>query len=459
VLSDPIAALATPPGRSALAVIRLSGAGALEIAARVIARAGKREAGTAALAGISDRVATLAKFVGPDGEAIDQGLVTVFRAPRSYTGEDLVELSCHGGLLAPAQLLAALHHAGARPAAPGEFTRRALLNNKLDLLQAEAVGDLIDATAPAQARAALRQLDGGLSRRVAALREETLELLALLAYDIDFPEEDDGPVPRQRIVDGLDGVAARVERLLATAPAGERLREGALVVLAGRPNTGKSSLFNALLGADRALVTEIPGTTRDTIEAHTSLLGWPVRLADTAGLRDSEEPIERLGIEVSRRYVGAADLVLLCAESGRALTAEERRLERDGAALLVRSKADLVPPGDRGGEEGIAVSALSGEGLDLLALAIAGRLFEGNGGKERGYADVEPMLTRERHRTGLGRAAAELAEARPHLGAGGDSVLAAHHLRAAVAALDELIGLIHPDEVLGRVFERFCVGK
>ena len=469
MLSDPIAALATPPGRSALAVIRLSGTGALELAERVVSGVGNRESGAGVLAGVPDRVATLVRFLGPDGRPFDQGLVTLFRAPRSYTGEDMVELSCHGGLLAPAQLLAALHAAGARPAAPGKFTRRALLNGKLDLLQAEAVGDLIDATAPAQGRAALRQLEGGLTRRIAALREEALDLLALLAYDIDFPEEDDGPVPRQRLFGALDAMAGRVERLLATAPAGERLREGALVVLAGRPNAGKSSLFNALLGADRALVTEIPGTTRDTIEAYTSLLGWPVRLADTAGLRESAEPIEWLGIEVSRRYVGAADLVLLCVESGRALTPDERRLEGDRAALLVRSKADLVPAGDRGEEEGVAVSALSGEGLDLLALAIAGRLFEGNrgnggGGGEGeggagGYADLEPMLTRERHRHSLAGAAEELAETRAHLGPGGDAVLAAHHLRAAVTALDELIGLVHPDEVLGRVFERFCVGK
>src|ERR1043166_5643300 len=199
MLSDPIAALATPPGRSALAVIRLSGTGALEIAARVGAGRGPREAGASHLAGIPDRVATLAVFRGPDGGAIDQGLVTIFRGPRSYTGEDLVELSCHGGLLAPFRVLAALHSAGARPAAPGEFTRRAVLNGKLDLLKAEAVGGLIDATAPAQAAAALRQLEGGLSRRLLQLREALVEAQALLSYDIDFPEEDDGAVPLEQI--------------------------------------------------------------------------------------------------------------------------------------------------------------------------------------------------------------------------------------------------------------------
>jgi len=214
MLSDPIAALATPPGRSAIAVVRLSGAGALAVAARVVDgfRADR------------PRVATLATLRDASGDTIDRGLVTVFPGPGSYTGEDLVELSCHGGLLVPARLLAALYAAGARPASPGEFTRRAVLNGKLDLVQAEAVGDLIDAVAPAQARAALRQLDGGLSRRLAELRRVLVETEGLLAYDIDFPGEDDGPISSARIAAQLDEVAGRVERLLATAPAAERLR-------------------------------------------------------------------------------------------------------------------------------------------------------------------------------------------------------------------------------------------
>jgi len=446
MLTDPIAALATPPGRSAIAVVRLSGSGALTIAEQVVHQP---------LDTLPDRTAALLPFFSAAGAEIDRGLVTVFRAPHSYTGHDLIEFSCHGGLLAPAQLLAALHAAGARPAAAGEFTRRAVLNGKLDLLQAEAVGDLIDATARAQGRAALRQLDGQLSRRIHALREEILELLALLAYDIDFPEEDDGAVPRERIEGFLESAADSVERLLAGAPAGERLHDGALVVLAGRPNTGKSSLFNALLGSDRALVTEIPGTTRDTIEAATEMEGWPVRLADTAGLRESGETIERMGIEVSKRYLAAADLILFCAEAGRPLSAEERQMLSDHRALMVRSKADLAVRGERGKGEGILVSVVTGEGLDYLRHAIAAELFD-NGAQ---YADPEPLLSRERHRTALQRARDALSGARPELEKGGDPVLAAHHVRDAVAALDELIGLVHPDEVLGRVFERFCVGK
>jgi tRNA modification GTPase len=442
MLSDPIAALATPPGRSALAVIRLSGRGALEVAARVIHGFDPAR----------PRVARLATFRDADGQPIDRGIYTVFPAPASYTGEDLVELSCHGGLLAPARLLAALHAAGARPAAPGEFTRRAVLNGKLDLLQAEAVGDLIDATATHQARAALRQLEGGLSRRLAELRESLIEVQALLGYEIDFPGEDDGPVPPERIAGALEDAAERIGRLIATAPSGERLREGALLVLAGRPNAGKSSLFNALLGAERALVTEVPGTTRDTIEAHTEFLGWPVRLADTAGLWDSPDPIDRLGIEVSRRYLAAADLVLLCAEAGRGLGADEAALAAEDRALLVRTKADLAAEADG---SGLPVSIITGTGLGELRRAAAERVFA----DRISLGDLEPALTRERHRAALLRAQAALAEALPHLTPGGDAVLASHHVREATHALEELLGVIDVEEVLERVFGRFCIGK
>jgi tRNA modification GTPase len=441
MLSDPIAAIATPPGRGALAVIRLSGDGAFAVAGRVIA----------AFQSGHPRQATLATFHDTAGQAIDRGVYTVYQGPRSYTGEDLVELSCHGGLLIPSRLLAALHAAGARPAAPGEFTRRAVLNGKLDLVQAEAVGDLIDAAAPAQAAAALRQLEGGLSRRLGGLRDSLIEVQALLSYHIDFPEEDDGPVPPERIASRIDGVASQIHHLVATAPSGERLREGALLVFAGRPNAGKSSLFNALLGSERALVTEIPGTTRDTIEAHTDFLGWPVRLADTAGLWNAPERIDRLGVEVSRRYLAAADLVLLCVEAGREMGEDETTIAAAGPSLLVRTKADLTPvPG-----EGFPVSAITGQGLGVLRRAAAERVFS----DRINLTDLEPALTRERHRVALTRAQGALAAAVPHLSRNGDAVLAAHHVREATTALDELLGAVDIEEVLERVFSSFCVGK
>jgi tRNA modification GTPase len=452
MLSDPIAALATPPGRSAIAVVRLSGTGALEVAARVVDGLGDQR----------PRVATVTTFRDAAGVLIDRGLATVFPRPHSYTGEDLVELSCHGGLLAPARLLAALHAAGARPAAPGEFTRRAVLNGKLDLVQAEAVGDLIDAVAPAQARAALDQLEGGLSRRLAELREALVGAEGLLAYEIDFPGEDDGPVPPERIAARLAEVAARIERLLATAPAAERLREGALLVLAGRPNAGKSSLFNALLGSERALVTEVPGTTRDAVEAHTDFLGWPIRLMDTAGLWEATDRIDRLGIEMSRRYLGAADLVLLCVEAGRTAEPDETAIAETRPTLLVRTKLDLT---GRTEGEGVGVSVVTGVGLDRLRRAVAERVFA----ERMSLGDLEPALTRARHRTALDRARMALAGALEQMGGAGagpvggaaiaDAVLAAHHVREAATALDELIGTVDVEDVLDRVFASFCVGK
>ncbi|HEU4525157.1 MAG TPA: tRNA uridine-5-carboxymethylaminomethyl(34) synthesis GTPase MnmE, partial [Gemmatimonadales bacterium] len=421
-------------------VVRVSGRGAFEIVASVVV--GFRTD--------RPRVATLATF-HQAGEPIDRGLYSVFPAPHSYTGEDMVELSCHGGQVAPARLLAALHAAGARHATPGEFTRRAVLNGKLDLVQAEAVGELIDAVAPAQARAALHRLDGGLSRRIAELRESLVELQALLSYEIDFPGEDDGPVPPERIAQAVEAAHARLTRLLASAPSADRMRQGALLVLAGRPNAGKSSLFNALLGTDRALVTEIPGTTRDAIEAHTDFLGWPVRLVDTAGLAQSEDRLERMGIEVSRRYLSAADLVLLCVEAGRGLDPDESALVGERATLVVRTKRDLA---DGAGEE-LAVSSVTGEGIDQLRRAAAERMF----GDRIALGDLEPTLGSERHREALARAAAALGDAAPHLGPGGEAVLVSHHVREATLALDELVGVVDVEEVLGKVFAGFCVGK
>ena len=435
MLSDPIVALATPPGRSALAVIRLSGAGAFGIAARVIP--GFRVD--------PPRTAHYAAFRDAAGQLIDRGIYLVFAGPRSETGEDVVEFQCHGGLAVPARLVAAIEAAGARPAHPGEFTRRAVMHGKLDLLQAEALGDLIDAEAPAQARAALVQLEGGLSRRIAALRAGLVELLALLAYDVDFPEEDDGPVARDRIEAARATVLAGVEQLLGTAPLADRVRRGALVVLAGPPNAGKSSLFNALLGHERALVTEIPGTTRDAIEAHVEFHGWPIRLVDTAGLGEATDRLDALGQAMGRRFVEGADLVV---ELGGSAT------RRPGGSasgwLAVRSKADL------GGEgEGLPVSAVTGQGLAELKRAIVERLFQSGAG----FADLEPALTRERHRVALSTARDALAATATQLGPRGEAVLAAHHVQEAVRALDGLVGVVDVEEVLDRVFASFCVGK
>jgi len=445
VLSDPIVALATPPGRAALAVIRLSGRGAFTVAARALHPFHPDP----------PRTVRRVHVVHPaTGVPLDDALAACFPGPRSYTGEDLVELSTHGGLLVPATAVAALVAAGARPARPGEFTRRAVVNGKLDLLQAEATADLIDAGAPAQARRALQHLDRGLSTRLDELRTELLELEALIAYEIDFPDEDEGPVAPERVVRAWRAARDRIARLLDTAPEGERLREGALLVIAGRPNAGKSSLFNALLGTERAIVTEVPGTTRDAVEAHAVLEGFPFRLVDTAGLRESADRVERLGIEVSRKYLAAADLVLFCRDAGcemRDPGSQEFLASCRAPVIDVVTKIDLTArPPDR-----LGVSVVTGEGLADLRRKLAEVAY----GRLLALGDLERVLTGAPHPGPLERALEEVDAFHTARESGLDAAVAATHLRAAVGALDDLIGVVTPDDVLDRVFASFCVGK
>jgi tRNA modification GTPase len=446
---DTIAAIATPAGRGAVSLVRVSGPGALDCLLRICP----------ALAGQAPvpRVQRLLAVVHPEtGERVDRALVSYFPAPASYSGEAMVELSTHGGVLTPQLVLGALYAAGATPAQPGEFTRRALLNGKLDLLQAEAVLDLIDGRSPALHRAAILQMERGLSLRVEELRSAVLQVEALLAYAIDFPEEDEPPVPPARIAAAARDVERRIDQLLATAPQGEMLREGALVVLAGRPNSGKSSLFNALLGTERAIVTEIEGTTRDALEASVLVDDYPFRLVDTAGLRDTTDRVEGLGIEVARRYLRAAHLVLFCAEAGRPLAPEElgflRELEGT-RTLLVRTMADLGSTSQGEGE--LLLSARTGEGMarlrgELLRLAFGGIL---------GEPGEAPLVTRDRHARALRAARDELRLFDDALQGHVPPEFAATHLRAAAASLEELIGAVTPDDVLGRVFGEFCIGK
>ena len=449
--ADTIAALATPHGRSAVALLRVSGPAAFAVLARVAPE----------LAEVRPRRPRLAALRHPEtGELLDRALATCFPAPGSYTGEDAVELTTHGGVLTPQLVLDALLAAGARAALPGEFTRRAYFNGKLDLLQAEAVADLIDGRSPALHRAAVHQMERGLSRRVGELRQALIATEALIAYSIDFPEEDEPPVPPARVRASAEDVRTRIEALLATAPQGELLREGALTVLAGLPNSGKSSLFNALLGSERAIVTDIPGTTRDALEATASIEGYPFRLVDTAGLRDTHDVVEGLGIQVALRYLGAAEVVLFCVEAGRELGAEERAFvaDRDPHRLvLVRTLADRHPeafPSPAGGES-VTVSALTGAGLAELRGVLLRRVFAGILG-EPGEA---PLVTRARHRRALVAARDEVAAFTTALDEEVPMELAATHLRAAVAALEDLVGVVSVDDVLDRVFGSFCVGK
>lgn len=361
--------------------------------------------------------------------------------------------------MVPSLVLSALTAAGARQALPGEFTRRAVANGRMDLLQAEAVADLIDARSRMAHGVAVSQLEGGLSRRAHELRDAVLELEALIAYDIDFPEEDEGAVSRARVADSLARVAGALDGLLATGDTGEMLREGAFVVIGGAPNAGKSSLFNALVGRERAIVTEIAGTTRDAIEATIELQRWPVRLVDTAGLRESSDLVERLGIEISERYLADADIILLCAEHSQELDALTCRVGTLTSApiLAVLTKADLRQVNrEHERDHGLSVSARTGAGLDVLAERISSLLADKFGTTVR----EAPLLTRQRHRDAVQAAKAELL-AFGNAWALNDppSSVAAIHLREAAHHLGELIGSIDVEDVLNRVFSTFCVGK
>jgi tRNA modification GTPase len=452
--TDTIVAQATAGARSALAVIRVSGLDAHRIGAALLTPWHA-----------TPRRAYLTTLRDPNnGREIDCGIVTMYAAPASYTGEDMLELSLHGGEVGPALAISALLAAGARHALPGELTRRALLNGKLDLLQAEAIADLIDARSRAMHDVALKQLAGHLSTRLNALRENIIELEAFLAYDVDFPEEDNGPIAASRIIRVAHEILDTIDKLLETAATGEMIRGGAVVVIAGAPNAGKSSLFNALIGVQRAIVTDVPGTTRDALEAVIDVGHWPVRLIDTAGLRVSGDTVERLGIEVAERHVENAAIVLVCGEDATSLATALKRVREltTGTLIAVGTKSDAreLPDNRRFAPcdaKYTSVSARTGDGLGTLVQLVSEILDR----RREPLSANNPVLTRERHRVALMSARAEIAEFIDIWGEGSalPAVVAAVHLHAARGYLEELVGALDVDEVLDRVFSTFCVGK
>lgn len=451
-LVDTIVAQATPPGPGAVAVVRLSGPRALRIARALM------DEGVERVEDWTERTCQLRTLRRPgDDEALDHALVTLFRAPRSFTGEDVVEISTHGGLTIPASVVEACVALGARRARAGEFTQRAYLNGKLDLTQAEAVGDLIAASSPKGRAVALHQLERGLGERIARLRGEVVGLAALLVQHIDFPEEDDAPTSIETIVARGRVVAAEIDQLLVTAPAGELLRDGAVTVLAGRPNSGKSSLFNALVGTERAIVTDEAGTTRDAIEAVVSVHGFPFRLVDTAGLRSGANRVERLGIEIAHQYLAGADVVLYCRETGCQRSAEETSFLRSVACpiLRVRTKWDLASEDSVPYEGEVAVSVKSGQGVAALKAALRDLVFRGIVESR----DEVPVVTSRRQADLLMEAGREIAEFAKALAVGIPPEVASAHLKAAETALEEILGTVATDDVLDRVFRDFCIGK
>ena len=449
--SDTIVAQATAGARSALAMIRVSGSDAHAIGAMVLTPWHT-----------APRRAFLATLRDPEnGKEIDRGIVTVFCAPASFTGENMVELSLHGGETGPSLAINALLSCGARQALPGEFTRRALLNGKLDLLQAEAIPDLVDSRSRAMHDLALGQLAGHLSARLNALRTQIIQLEALLAYDVDFPEEDDGPIAATRIEEGARAVLGSIDALLATAKTGEMMRSGVTIVIAGVPNAGKSSLFNALAGTQRAIVTDVPGTTRDALEAMMDFGPWPVRLVDTAGLRASADMIERLGIEVAEQYVRIAAIVLVCGDDAASIShaIEHVRPLTSRTLLIVGTKGDTgkLPASLEENLEYVQVSAKTGDGLEKLVRSIAEVLNR----EQEPTSSMNPVLTRERHRVALSKAREEIAAFLQNCVNGFvlPATIAAVHLHSARGSLEELVGVLDVEDVLDRVFSDFCVGK
>lgn len=457
---DTVVAIATASGRAALAVVRLSGRGAHDLARRVVRPWPA-----------TPRRATLAEVRDPATDVlVDQVIAICYEAPRSYTGEHMVELTGHGGPLSAAAIVDVLSRQGARIAEPGEFTLRAVLNGRLDLLQAEAVADVVDAPTEAVRRAALTHVTGGLSRTVEALRSRVLDLEALLAYEIDFPEEDDGPLGPERIGAALREAEESIGRLLATTQVGEVLRRGALVPILGRPNVGKSALFNALLGYRRAIVSDVPGTTRDAIEAVVETERWPLRLVDTAGLRDSSDAIEAEGIAIGQEYAVSAHVALVCDDDAMRLRSAIATVRAHTLApiIAVRTKSDLVDRNrdDSGVEEDgvlaetdavVEVSAHTGDGL-LALMETLDRVLDAR--YRGGVAADLPVLVRARQRGALEEAARELALFREAWGTHALPItVAAVHVREAAHALESMIGAVDVEDVLTRVFSSFCIGK
>jgi tRNA modification GTPase len=465
--ADTIAAIATPPGRGGIGIVRLSGPDAHRIARTLAARDGPFAPRYATLVTIrlqpypttpdlTTDVASGFSRTLPAHRATDQAIVTYFQAPASYTGEDVVEISAHGSPVVLTQIVEAATRNGARLAARGEFTLRAFLNGRIDLAQAEAVADLIDAATPIQARAAFDQLNGTLTQKIAEIDRALFDLIARLEASVDFPEEGYHFVEPSELTQTIDGILSRVDRLLHTARSGRLIRDGYQIAIVGPPNVGKSSLFNALVGSSRAIVTDTPGTTRDLITETIDLDGLRATLVDTAGVRETVDVIESEGVSRSRGAVAVADLVLLVADRSRLADDAWRfaeKLETAAPVVFVANKSDLAPAWLR--SDSVDVSSMTGCGLDRLRREIAIRL-------QLEDPEDRPAITNVRHIALVERARGALARGREAASAEGRSmpeefVLA--DLQEARAAFEEITGRRTSDDLLAHIFERFCIGK
>lgn len=448
-LQDTIVAISTPPGSGGIGIVRLSGAAARAIAEKLLRRK----------AGIDWRPWTvfLADLVDNQGQTIDQVVVTWFGAPHSYTAEDVVEISCHGSPLVLRHCVELALGAGARLADPGEFTFRAYLNGRIDLPQAEAVQDLIQATTLHQAKVAARQLEGGVSRLIQPAKAQLVELISLLEAGVDFAEDDVTVAPASEIERRITSIDAVITRLIDSFRYGKLVHDGLSLAIAGRPNVGKSSLFNALLESDRAIVTDIPGTTRDTVSEVAAIEGVPVRLVDTAGIREGRDLVEKLGIERSFQAMADADLTLVVLNLSEPLTNDDERLldhaRSGGLHLIVGNKCDLARQ-MKEIDRLIAVSARERIGIDALRQGILRAVAPGGE-----YAQQASFITNARHAQLLRECHGCLAQAEEGLRLGHPHDLLLVLLYNALAPLDALTGATTADDILNHIFSTFCIGK
>ena len=453
-MDDTIAAISTPIGEGGIAIIRVSGPNALAVGDRIFhSRDGR----------VSEFPSHTLHFgtIGRNGEMIDQVMLAVLRAPRTYTKEDTVEINCHGGVLTARKILALCLQSGARLAEPGEFTKRAFLNGRLDLTQAEAVMDLIRAKSDRAHTAAVRELEGHLSLKINQARERLITVLANIEAHIDFPEEDIAPETRETLLRSTEDVLGFVRSLLATAHEGKILREGISVAIVGRPNVGKSSLMNALIGSDRSIVTSVPGTTRDTIEETISISGIPFRLTDTAGIRKSRGAVEQIGVARSRKVLDISEIVLLVLDSSKPLAAADRELIKQGRrknTVVVLNKVDLRNrlrlPKNLLPMKRVHLSATTGIGLDTLRDKLLNIAYSG----KVGTASVDVAIN-ERQGALLRLSEQYLTESIQCFNSNQPLEIIAQQLRRGLDAIGEIIGKTATEDILSKVFSMFCIGK
>ena len=456
--ADTIAAISTPPGPGAIGILRLSGPQAVFVAEKCF-----KPLGPKGLREHAPRALVYGDLLDSGGQPIDRVLCTYSLGPSSYTGEDTAEFQCHGSPMVLALGLEALFAAGARQARAGEFTRRAFLNGRLDLAQAEAVGDLLSAQSREGARHAAGQLSGALSKKIGDIYSVLVDVMAHFHAVLDYPDEDIDPFRMEELEVALANQEGELTALLATCGRGKLLREGVPCAIVGRPNAGKSSLLNAMLGWDRAIVTDVPGTTRDTVEERCELGGVPLRLIDTAGLRDTSDPVEKLGVERSRKAMEEAGLIFAVVDMSADRTEEDREMlravEETGKPwIFVASKRDLVKNSRSIGLAGretpsVEVSALTGEGLDKLGKMVA-ELFPKEDAVPYGQ-----LLTNARQEEAAGRAREAVRRAREALTAGFTPDALLTDVEEALSALGELTGQSVREDVTDRIFSKFCVGK